>query len=185
MSKKDPAHEQEMEAREKAIEEREQALVEDLKKFNLVRSGLKDLEATAVASGKPLTLAEIGKEHFIEPAADFNPRQAIETEAFMNELVKINVYPDGSQGALEVIVVTVNGVNQPLIRGLDQMIKRKYVEALARSRVTNYRQRVADPARPENIEMQPMASLTYPFVVREDRNQYGAAWLKSILDQPM
>ena len=185
MSKKDPAQEQEMDAREKALDEREKAFAEDLKKFNMIRSGLKDFEATAAASGKPLTLAEIGKNHFIEPVSDFNPREAVETEAFMNELVTVNVYPDGTQGSLEVVVVTVNGVNQPLIRGLDQQIKRKYVEALARSRVTNYRQRVADPTRPENIEMQPMASLTYPFVVREDRNKYGPAWLDAILKQPM
>ena len=60
---------------------------------------------------------------------------------------------------------------------------RKYVEALARSRVTNYEQVVLNPSEPDKISMNPISQLTYPFVVREDRNPKGRAWLEAIVGQ--
>jgi hypothetical protein len=172
-------------AREKALKEKEEALERDLKKLNIVRSGLRDFDATSVGSGQPISISEIGKGQSIEVVTDFTPKDAIDLEAFMNEIVTINVYSDGMPGALEVICPTVNGVNQPIIRGRDQKVKRKYVEALARARITNYQQDVVDSSRPENISMRPVANLAYPFTIREDRNKYGQAWLEALLRQPM
>lgn len=166
-----------------SLKDREAALERDLKSLNIFRSTLKEFEATAVAQGKTLNIAEVGQGQGIEMVTDF--KASVDMEAFMNEPVTINVYPDGSQGALEVITLTVNGLNQPVIRGLDQVIKRKYLEALARSRVTTYRQNTPNPSQPENIQMVPVAGLTYPFSVREDRNPKGPAWLDAILKQPM
>jgi hypothetical protein len=114
-----------------------------------------------------------------------NFNDAVALEAFMNEKVLIHVYTDGTGGALEVITPTVNGVNQPIIRGRDQLVKRKYVEVLARSKIITYRQEVADQSRPENIQMTPLANMTAPFVVREDKNPRGRAWLEHILAQPV
>jgi hypothetical protein len=168
-------------AREKALAEKEAALERDLKKFNVIRSKL-EFDATDVKSGSALNIGEIGQGKGVEMVTEsFNKEQA----AFAEELLLINVYPDGMPGSLDVIVVTVNGINQPIIRGRDQLIKRKYVEALARSRITSYMQEVNDPSRPENIQMKPIAALTYPFTVREDRNPKGRAWLESILNQPV
>jgi hypothetical protein len=174
-----------LERREQALKEREGALESDLKKLNVTRKALKEYEATSVASGAPLTINEIGQGKGVEMVTEYDPKKSVDLEAFMNELVTIYVYPDGTQGALDIITPNVNGLNQPIIRGLDQRVKRKYVEALARSRTTNYIQSLADPSRPESIQMKPVSALTYPFVVREDRNPNGAAWLRSILEQPM
>ncbi len=174
---------QELQAREDALKEREALLERDLKSLNIIRSHLHEFEATTVAAGKTLTLAEVGKGQNVEMVTDF--KQTMDLEVFMNELVKINIYPDGAQGALEVVTLTVNGINQPVIRGLDQVIKRKYVECLARSRVTSYRQVVKDASQPEKISMVPVAGLTYPFTLREDRNPRGAAWLDALLKQPV
>ncbi len=170
------------EKKEADLKAREEALEQKEKKLS---ARLRDFEATDVSSGKVLTLSEIGQGKGIEMVTDYDPKVAVDMEAFMNEQVTVNVYPDGMPGALDVIVVTVNGTNQPIIRGRDQKIKRKYVEALARSRVTNYVQEVADPTRPENIHMKPLSALTYPFSVREDRNPRGLAWLDAILRQPV
>jgi hypothetical protein len=74
-------------------------------------------------------------------------------------------------------------LNQPIIRGRQQKVKRKYVEALARCRVTKYEQQVMDPMRPENIQMVERTALSYPFAVIEDPHPNGRAWLESILDQ--
>lgn len=169
--------------RERALKEREDALERDLKSLNIMRKQLQNFEATDTASGPTLGLPEIGKGLGIELVTDF--KGPGDMEIFMDEIVMIYVYPDGQQGSLEVICPTVNGINQPIIRGFEQRVKRKYVEALARSRITNYRQEVADPSRPESIQMKPISALTYPFVVREDRNPKGRAWLEAILAQPM
>lgn len=184
MSTKKPAQEQELSAREEALAAREEALENDLSKLNIIRSRLNAMDATEVFQGRGLHISELGKDQGKIEMVEGDPLAAISAESFMNEPVMVNVFQDGMSGSLDVITVTVNGVNQPIIRGRDQVVKRKYVEALARSRITNYVQEVADPNRPENIQMKPQSGLTYPFAVREDRNPRGQQWLENILRQP-
>lgn len=179
------AQEADLKTREAALKEKEEALEHDLKKLNLFRSGLKDFEVGQAVEGKPFTLSEIHDHRAVEGVEGENFNNAVALEAFMNENVLIHVYTDGTSGALEVVTPTVNGVNQPIIRGRDQLVKRKYIEVLARSKIITYRQEVADPSRPENIQMTPLANMTTPFVVREDRNPKGRAWLEHILAQPV
>lgn len=181
---KDGPSAQELQPREEALRAKEEALERDLKSLNIIRSHLHEYDATEVAAGKPFTLSEIHDHKSVEGVEGENFNDAIALEAFMNELVLIYVHTDGTNGALEVITPTVNGVNQPIIRGRNQAIKRKYVEVLARSKITTYRQEVTDPSRPENIQMTPLANMTAPFVVREDRNPRGRAWLEALLAQP-
>ena len=181
---KKSVQETELTAREEKLKAREEALEHDLKKLNIFRSGLKDFDASETAAGKPFTLSEIHDHKMVEGVEGENLNEAVALEAFMNELVLIYVHTDGTSGALEVVTPTVNGINQPIIRGRNQYVKRKYVEALAWSKITTYRQDVADPSRPENIQMTPLANMTAPFVVREDRNPKGRAWLENILAQP-
>jgi hypothetical protein len=179
------AQEADLKAREKALSEKEEALEYDLKKLNMVRSGLRDFEATKATAGSPFMLSEIHDQRMVEGVEGEDFKDAVALEAFMNELILIHVYTDGTSGALEVVTPTVNGVNQPIIRGRDQLVKRKYIEVLARSKIITYRQEVADQSRPENIQMTPLANMTTPFVVREDKNPRGRAWLEHILAQPV
>ena len=125
-------------------------------------------------------VGEIGDQGPVKQAAE----RDINMAAFMEELVTIQVHDDGKEGALDVIIPVVNGINQPIIRGREQKIKRKYVEVLARGRLTTYDQRVQNPAEPSNIQMVPKTVLAYPFAVIRDPNPKGRPWLKSILDQP-
>ncbi len=178
------AQEADLSEREKALKAKEDALDHDLKKLNIIRSGLKDYDATGAAPGPSFMLSEIHDHKMVEGVEGENFNDAVALEAFMNEQLLIHVYTDGTSGALEVITPTVNGVNQPIIRGRDQLVKRKYVEVLARSKIVTYRQEVADQSRPENIQMTPLANMTAPFVVREDKNPKGRAWLEHILRQP-
>lgn len=108
----------------------------------------------------------------------------LKMEAFMNEIVTVRVHPIGADGEIPVISVCVNGQNQNIIRGIDQPIKRKYLEVLARTRTTNFEQRIKRD-EPDNINMDPNTSLTYPFAVVTDRNPNGRAWLKTILEESM
>jgi len=149
-----------------------------------VTSFRKDKEVYEVAQGKPIGIGEIGEGRGIERVTEQDFAKVAEMEAFMNEMVKVYVPQDGSQGALDVVVITVNGINQPIIRGKEQWIKRKYVEALARSRVTTYTQQTPDPTKPDVIQMVDITSPTYPFAVREDKNPKGWPWLEAIIAQP-
>ena len=130
-----------------------------------------------------LTLSEIGKGNGIEVTSEKDMLKKMEIEAFMAEKVMICVHEATEESALEIIVVTVNGKNQAIIRGRDQLVKRKYVEALANSRITTYRQVTPDASKPDAIQMVPKTALTYPFAVIEDKHKYGRAWLQALLNQ--
>lgn len=142
----------------------------------------KETNAENAKSGKDLSLGEIGDPGPIEQQTD--NELAIRMEAFMNQKVEVIVAADGTPGSYTVITPMVNGVNQPIVRGLRQQIKRKYVESLARSRITSYDQQTPDPGKPEQIVMQDITVLTYPFSVVHDPHPDGGEWLQNILDQP-
>ena len=149
----------------------------------------KETEGTSEMLGKrePLPISEIGDPGPIERATenDLAPGGTAELEAFMNDILTVVVHPDPGDNAVENPCPSVNGINQPFIRGVEQRVKRKYVEALARGRVTKYEQKVIDPSRPENIQMVERPALVFPFSVLHDPNPKGREWLKAILAQPM
>jgi len=144
-------------------------------------------EAFEVANGRNMTLGEIGDGKGIEvqsPQDIIKMKARADLEEFMNQVLTIEVMKDGTQGAYPVITPNVNGINQPIIRGKVQKVKRKYVEALARSRITNYEQEVPDPSKPDVMDMLDITTPTYPFRVTHDPHPRGSEWLQAILDQP-
>ncbi len=114
----------------------------------------------------------------LEPVGNMG-MDAIELEAFMNEPVGIYVHPTKEKGSLDVITPSVNGVNQPIVRGQRVSVKRKYVEALARCHSLRYEQQVQNPSQPENIQMVEMKVPDYPFDVTRDTPK-GKAWLRAV-----
>lgn len=132
-----------------------------------------------VAQGRALDLGEIGDPGPIEPAAEND----IRLEAFMNDKLRIIVHETAEDGQLQIICPQVNGTNQPIIRGKETMVKRKYVEALARCSTTKYTQTTPDASKPDNIQMIPRRAITYPFTVLEDPHPNGAEWLRQIKAQ--
>jgi len=127
---------------------------------------------------RKIPMDEIGKHD--------NPNVEIEkfnvpAEAFANEILDIIVHSTNEEGSLDVITPSVNGVNQPIVRGRIQPVKRKYVEALARARITKYTQELGDQRDPASLRMVERTVLAYPFDVRRDPNPKGAAWLQGIL----
>jgi len=139
-----------------------------------------DITSDDLPKGRSLGLGEIGTANGIECVSDRDFTTAAGLESFMQEPVTINVHESQADGALDVICITVNQLNQPIVRGVDTVVKRKYVEALARSRDTNWGQKM-DPLEREKIQMIEKTTLAYPFSVIEDRNPNGRPWLKSIL----
>lgn len=128
-------------------------------------------------------IGEIGRTAPIERVSENDFAKDMDLEAFMHQELTI-VMASGSgkdEWANPVEVPSVNTVNQPIIRGAECRVKRKYVEALARCRYTDYEQNVHDSSKPENIQMEPVTSLCYPFTVIEDPHPNGREWLKAIL----
>ena len=136
-----------------------------------------ETEAYKPGPGRPKKLSEIDTGGVgIEPVDNMN---SIELEQFMNEEVLIYLHQGRDMNDLDVVVANVNGINQPLIRGQEALIKRKYVESLARCHTIKYEQQVQNPMKPENIQMLERKIASYPFDVRRDTAK-GKEWLKSI-----
>lgn len=105
----------------------------------------------------------------------------IADEAFMEQRVTIMVYPPQQEGDLEIICPSVNGVNQPIFRGKPQTVKRKYVEALARTRTSRYTQEF-HPTERDKYKMVEHKALTYPFaLIKDPAGTKGQVWLDKIL----
>lgn len=138
-----------------------------------------------LGEGKVLDQSEIGDPGPIEKVAETDLVKTAKLEAFMNDVLTIIVHQSSEEGALDFAPPQVNGLNQPILRGAECKVKRKYVEALARCRTTKYEQRVQDINRPENISMIDRTTLSYPFAVLSDpAGIVGRQWLEGIVAQP-
>ena len=103
--------------------------------------------------------------------------------AFMEEPVKILVHDSADPNAEPVVELNVNGVNQFVFRGREQIVKRKFVEVLARARrVATKTQTGIQGDRVVNRVTQHSA-VRFPFSVIEDRNPKGTPWLRELMAQ--
>jgi len=99
--------------------------------------------------------------------------------AFNEEVLTVLVH-DSTNPTDEQIVEVWNGnIPQRFIRGMEQEVKRKFVEVLARAKITTYTQRKLP--NNEGYANDEHTVRKYPFTVTRDPNPRGAAWLKSIL----
>jgi hypothetical protein len=101
--------------------------------------------------------------------------------AFNEEEVKIIVHESTDKNAEAIVDVYVNGIPQRFIRGMEQNVKRKFVEVLARARHTSLKTEVEIKGDSVVNRIVRNSALRYPFSVREDRNPKGADWLRKIL----
>jgi hypothetical protein len=133
-----------------------------------------------IPQGHTINIGDLGQHKAIEQVAENDiTKDAIELEAFMNEPVTIIVHQAVEEGQLSVQTPNVNGINQPIIRGQEVTVRRKYVEALARCRTTKYTQNI-DQRDLSNIQMVEQTVVSYPFSIIKDTAK-GAAWIKKIL----
>jgi len=107
--------------------------------------------------------------------------EGVELEAFMNEPVMVTVLSGGKDNEMPYVPVRVNGTIQMFKRDTPIVVKRKYLERLARAKETGYNQTVDDRLGERMNMLHNHHSLRYPFQVNRDDNPRGAAWLRSIL----
>jgi hypothetical protein len=125
---------------------------------------------------------ELGQDtRGIAPVAANDLIPQAELESFMNQILTIYVHPSSNKEENPVLIPSVNGVNQPVIRGQASRIKRKFVEALARNRHTGYEQETPDQTKPHKYIMVPCMVVKDPFTVQHDPSPRGSEWLKQIL----
>jgi hypothetical protein len=145
-------------------------------------SGKKENIVAANQVGDGLTIPEIMTAGAIETENDFGVwnMDAVQLEAFMHEKVQILVFESQSEEDLPMVDPSVGGIRQPIVRGVPTWVKRKYIEALARSVRSSYVQRRRDPGDPASLMMVPTHRQCYPFTVIQDPNPNGRAWLEAL-----
>ena len=137
-------------------------------------------ETRDLGKDKATSIGEIGSGGGIERVSETNFMKGLSEEKFMNQILTIRVAANREKGSLLYVNPGVNGVHQPIIRGVESRVKRKYVEVLARATYTTYDQ-VKNPMNPADIKMVPNKVLNDPFEVLHDPSKNGREWLNSIL----
>lgn len=111
-------------------------------------------------------------------------KETVDNEAFMNETLLVYVHPSSEENGPNHTIINVNGVNQPIIFGQDNRMRRKYVEVLARMKETRFSQPAQNMLNPEaGNALIPRTLQVYPFEVRHDPHPKGRAWLNQILQE--
>lgn len=140
-----------------------------------------DAGAEYLGPGDTRTLGEISGHGGIDVVDKPLPKDALEMESFMNEMVTIVVNPSQDPDDPKLVQVGVNGVNQFIPRGTPIAVKRKYIEVLARAKRTDFAQTLDERLGEQMNHLHPMHSLRFPFSVVRDTNPDGGAWLIGVL----
>lgn len=102
--------------------------------------------------------------------------------AFMEEKLEVMLHEATDPNAENPVHVAVNGVNQFFMRGVPQVVRRKYVGVLAGAKRGN----ITTPEITQNGErtaaIRKTQALAYPFSVIRDDNPRGASWLRGLLE---
>lgn len=144
--------------------------------------GLGEKDISKALGGAELPELRVDSDQSIEmPTKELG--KEIEETAFMNELVVVEVAETTDENQPPSIILTVNGITQPVFRGVPTRMRRMFVEVLARCKETKYTQHQINPNEPHRIEMKSRTALAYPFQVLEDKNPRGRAWLRAVLSE--
>jgi len=140
-----------------------------------------DVHHDNMTQGPAIPSQELGVDsRGIDPVASNDLIPQAKLEDFMNDVLTIYIHPSPNKEENPVLIPSVNGINQPIVRGQKSSVKRKYVEALARNRHTGYEQ-IVDPLSPEKYKMIPCMVVKDPFTVQHDPSPRGPEWLNRIL----
>jgi hypothetical protein len=110
-------------------------------------------------------------------------KQFFADAAFMEEQVLVRIAPSSSKDDPKIVEVWNDGKPQRMIRGEWTIVRRKYVEVLARAKpfgVTTPETIDANGDRTTRIDTH--NGSMYPFEMR-DRNPIGQAWLARVLQE--
>ena len=160
------------------------------KKRRAVRSRRRDVDTTAhkIGQDRPREMPSTGPAR-IQPSEVQVVDRPVDKEwadqmEFNEEELTILIHETTNPSDDPVPFVINGGRRQAFIRGREQKVKRKYVEVLARMKVTTYTQeKYRDSQDIDAIRNVPHTALKNPFSVIHDPNPRGHAWLKGILSE--
>lgn len=102
--------------------------------------------------------------------------------AFMEEKIEVMVHESTDPNADNPVQVFCNGIQQLFFRGSSQVVRRKYVEVLARAKQTAVQTReVRAPDGELTTQITKTSSLRYPFSIIHDANPKGADWIRRVM----
>lgn len=104
--------------------------------------------------------------------------------AFMEEELVVRVADTTDPTMMPIPCVINDGVRQYFIRGQEQTVKRKFVEVLARCKITKFTQQLEKDGNGNDTYVNyPHTVLMCDFSVLHDPNPKGPAWLKNLLQE--
>jgi hypothetical protein len=134
---------------------------------------------------KPKAGTKAGEPQLVAVAERMPDPEKLAMLAFMDELVTIRPATSTDKNAEQIFELTINGKTELFKRGEPKTVKRKYVDLMARLKVTAYTQRDAVGADGERqILNDPHTALKYDFAMLKDSNPLGESWLKATLAMP-
>jgi hypothetical protein len=123
--------------------------------------------------------------NLVEPAESLPSKEKLEALRFNEDVLTIVVHDSTNPIDDPWPEVTVNGTVQRFQRGLEMQVKRKYVERLARAKLTSRgNEKYKDGNGDDAYRYPAHTALRYPFSVLHDPSPKGRAWLTGILSQP-
>ncbi len=130
----------------------------------------------------PLDVAIERDSPEIEPVGASLTKSDFDEVMFMEELVKIRIEPLTEKNPRKIIDLYVNGKAEWVPVGRPWIMRRKYVEVLARSKPISVQTKHEQPEEaldPQN-EVIRSSSAQFPFSVLQDTPR-GIAWLNKIM----
>ena len=118
----------------------------------------------------------------IEPVVTSLTKNDFDTIMFMEELVKVRIEPLMEKNPRKMVDLYVNGVPEWVPVGRPWIMRRKYVEVLARSKPMSIQTKHEQPEEsldPQN-EVIRSTSAQFPFSVLQDTPR-GIEWLNNIM----
>lgn len=170
-----------LEGQVKTLTEQVQSLVQIM-----IKSNAKEFNSEKLTQDPAeMTLPEIGSQklEIIDGASLFkDDKDGKMLQAFMEERVEIQITPTAVADGDAIACPSVNGVSQPIFCGRRQRVKRKYIEALARNRVTDvFQSQYSDPLMyADNLRLSRNTNLAFTIVSYGD-SETGQRWLDKIL----
>ena len=141
----------------------------------------RDVTIDLPTSGKLEVSGPIENDEIVVAGRDGLDNSYAAELAFLEEKVDVMVHESTDPNAEPIVHTAVNGINQFFPRGAVVTCKRKFVEVLARSKVTTFQTKVVHEDGNVYNRMHKQTGLRYPFSIVRDENPKGATWLKSVL----
>ena len=144
---------------------------------NVGQDSPRELSITGDAVHEPAIIEPV-------PADALRRTDKLDKLKFMEDQVTLRVAQSSDKNAKPFVELFVNGIRQNVLKGREQTIKRKYVECMARMKLTTYTTDTPkDPSTGEarNI-MNPSTGLINDFsVIHDPAGDRGRAWLNEVL----